>query len=61
MIYPPKSDYDYEVYAKIAEFRWRCKRTYEEIIKKMEREFGIVLNLATIERMLKTYEIGCSQ
>ena len=27
----------------------------------MEREFGIVLNLATIERMLKTYEIGCSQ
>jgi len=27
----------------------------------MEKDFGIVLNLATTERMLKTYEIGCSQ
>lgn len=60
-IYPPKSDFDYEVYAKVAEFRWRHKLTYEEIIDKMEKDFGIVLNLATIERMLKTYEIGCSQ
>ncbi len=61
MIYPPKSDFDYEVYAKVAEFRWRRKLTYEEIIEAMEKDFGIVLNLATIERMLKTYEIGCSQ
>jgi len=60
-IYPPKSDYDYEVYAKVAEFRWRHKLTYEEIIDAMIKDFGIVLNLATIERMLKTYEIGCSQ
>ncbi len=60
-IYPPKSDYDYEVYAKVAEFRWRHKLTYEEIIDAMKKDFGIVLNLATIERMLKTYEIGCSQ
>jgi len=60
-IYPPKSDYDYEVYAKVAEFRWRRKLTYEEIINAMKKDFGIVLNLATIERMLKTYEIGCSQ
>ena len=59
-IYPPKSDYDYEVHAKVAEFRWRHKLTYEEIIDAMKKDFGIVLNLATIERMLKTYEIGCS-
>lgn len=61
VIYPTKSDYDYEVYAKVAEFRWNRKLTYEEIIKQMEKDFGIVLNLATTERMLKTYEIGCSQ
>jgi len=60
-IYPPKSDYDYEVYAKVAELRWKHKLTYEEIIARMQKDFGIVLNLATIERMLKTYEIGCSQ
>ena len=60
-IYPPKSDYDYEIHAKVVEFRWKRKLTYEEIIDAMEKDFGIVLNLATIERMLKTYEIGCSQ
>ena len=60
-LYPPKSDYDYEVYAKVAEFRWTHKLTYEEIITRMQKDFGIVLNLATIERMLKTYEMGCSQ
>lgn len=60
-IYPPKSDYDYDVYAKVAEFRWKHKLTYEEIIARMQKDFGIVLNLATTERMLKTYEIGCSQ
>ena len=60
-IYPPKSDYDYNVYAKVAEFRWKHKLTYEEIITRMQKDFGIVLNLATTERMLKTYEIGCSQ
>ena len=60
-IYPPKSDYDYEVHSKVVEFRWRRKFTYEEIITDMEKDFGIILNLATIERMLKTYEIGCSQ
>jgi len=60
-IYPPRSDFDYEVHAKVAEFRWRRKHTYEEIIEDMEKDFGIVLNLATTERMLKTYEIGCSQ
>lgn len=60
-IYPPKSDYDYEVHSKVAEFRWKRKFTYEEIITDMEKDFGIILNLATIERMLKTYEIGCSQ
>ena len=60
-IYPPKSDFDYEVYAKVAEFRWKGRLTYEEIIIKMEKDFGIVINLATVERMLKTYEIGCSQ
>ena len=60
-IYPPKSDYDYEVYAKVAQMRWKEKLTYEEIIAKMEEEFGIVLNLATTERMLKLYEIGCSE
>jgi len=59
--HPPRSDYDYEVYAKVAEFRWSGRLTYEEIIIKMEKDFGIVLNLATIERMLKTYEMGCSQ
>lgn len=60
-IYPPKSDYDYEMHAKVAEFRWRRKLTYEEIITDMEKDYGIILNLATIERILKTYEIGCSQ
>lgn len=60
-IYPPRSDYDYEVHAKVAEFRWKGKLTYEEIIDAMEKDFGIVLNLATTERILKTYEIGCSQ
>ena len=60
-IFPPKSDYDYEVHAKVAEFRWKRKCTYEEIISEMKKEYGIILNLATIERMLKTYEIGCSQ
>jgi len=34
VIYPPKSDYDYEVYAKVAEFRWNRKLTNEEIMKK---------------------------
>jgi len=60
-IHPPKSDFDYEIHAKVAEFRWTHKLTYEEIIARMQKDFGIVLNLATIERMLKTYEIGCSQ
>lgn len=60
-LYPPKSDFDYEVHAKVAELRWRRKLTYEEIIIAMEKEYGILLNLATIERMLKIYEIGCSQ
>ena len=60
-IYPPKSDYDYEVHAKVAEFRWKHKLTYEEIIARMQKDFGIILNLATTERMLKSYEIGCSQ
>lgn len=60
-IYPPKSDYDYEVYAKVAELRWKNKHTYEEIIDEMDSQFGIRLNLATIERMLKVYEIGCSE
>ncbi len=60
-IYPPRSDYDYEVHAKVAEFRWDRKLTYVEIIAQMQKDFGIILNLATIERMLKTYEIGCSQ
>lgn len=61
LIYPPKSDYDYEVYAKVNQMRWKDKSTYEEIITKMEEQFGIILNLATIERMLKLYEIGCSE
>ena len=60
-LYPPKSDFDYEVHAKVAELRWRRKLTYEEIINEMDRRFGILLNLATIERMLKVYEIGCSE
>ena len=60
-IYPPKSDFDYKVYAKVARFRWALKLTYEEIIAKMEKKYGIILSLATTERMLKTYEIGCSQ
>lgn len=61
MFYPPKSDYDYEVHAKVAEFRWKQRLTYEEIIARMESEYGIILNLATVERMLKSYEIGCSE
>lgn len=61
IIYPPKSDFGYEVHAKVAEFRWNRKFTYEEIIAQMQKDFGIILNLATTERMLKTYEIGCSQ
>ena len=60
-IYPYKSDYDHEVYAKVAELRWSHKHTYEEIIDKMNEQYKIVLNLATIERMLKIYEIGCSE
>jgi len=60
-IHPPKSDFDYEVHAKVAELRWSHKLTYEEIIARMQKDFGIILNLATTERMLKTYEIGCSQ
>ena len=61
MIYPYKSDYDYEVYAKVAELRWKHKHTYEEVIEEMESHYKIILNLATIERMLKVYEIGCSE
>ena len=60
-LHPPKSDFDYEVHAKVAEFRWSRKLTYEEIIGQMQKDFGIILNLATVERMLRTYEIGCSQ
>lgn len=60
-LHPPRSYYDYEVYAKVSKFRWSRKLTYEEIIAKMEKKYGIILNLATTERMLKTYEIGCSQ
>jgi len=60
-LHPPKSDFDYDVHAKVAEFRWKRKLTYEEIITEMEKDFEILLNLATVERMLKTYEIGCSQ
>jgi hypothetical protein len=59
--HPPKSDFDYEVHAKVAELRWKNKLTYEEIILEMEKSFEIVLNLATVERILKTYEIGCSE
>lgn len=61
ILYPPNSDYDYEVHAKVAEYRWSRRLTYEEVITQMEKDFGIVLNLATTERMLKTYEIACSQ
>ena len=61
MLYPPNSDHDYEVHAKVAEFRWKRRLTYGEIIAQMQKDFGIVLSLATTERMLKTYEIGCSQ
>lgn len=60
-LYPPNSDYDYEVNAKVAQYRWQRKLTYKEIIEKMKNKFGIILSLATTERMLKTYEIGCSQ
>lgn len=60
-IYPPKSDYDDEDYAKVAELRWKNKHTYEKIIDEMDSQFSIRLNLATIERMLKVYEIGCSE
>jgi hypothetical protein len=60
-IYPYKSDYDYEIYAKVADLRWRNRHTYEEIIDEMDKQFKIILNLATIERMLKIYEIGCSE
>jgi len=60
-IYPYKSDFDFEVYAKVAELRWRHKHTYEEIIDEMDKQFKIILNLATIERMLRIYEIGCSE
>jgi len=60
-LYPPKSHYDYEIYAKVAELRWRYKLTYEEIVNEMEDQFGILINHSMIEKILKIYEIGCSE
>ena len=60
-LYPSKSHYDYEIYAKVAELRWKYKLTYEEIVKEMEDQFGILINHSMIEKILKIYEIGCSE
>lgn len=58
--YPSKSHYDYDIYAKVVELRWKYKITYEEIVKEMEARFGILINHSMIEKILKIYEIGCS-
>lgn len=59
-INPPKSHYDYEVYAKVCHLRWKNKLTYEEIVTEMEDSFGILINHSMIEKILKIYEIACS-
>ena len=59
--YPSKSHYDYEVYAKVVELRWKYKLTYGEIVKEMKDQFGIIINHSMIEKILKIYEIGCSE
>jgi len=56
----PKSHYDYEMYAKACHLRWKNKLTYEEIVTEMEDSFGILINHSMIEKILKIYEIACS-
>jgi len=60
-IHPPKSHYDYEVYAKTCQIRWKSKSTYEEIVEAMEEQFGILIDHSMIEKILKIYEIACSK
>lgn len=57
---PPKGDYSYNIYAKVAELRWTHHKTYQEIIDTLKQDYNISLCLNTVENMLKIYEIGCA-
>jgi hypothetical protein len=58
---PPKGDYSYNIYAKVAELRWKHHKTYQEIIDTLKQEHSISICLNTVENMLKIYEIGCAE
>jgi hypothetical protein len=56
---PPYGNFDYEVIAKAAEFRWRHHRTIKEIVSDFAEQYGITVSPATVGDWLKFYEIGC--
>ena len=53
--------YDYEVQAEICQMRWKEHATYEEIVDRINKRFGIDLDKTVVELITKTYEIGCSR
>lgn len=57
---PLNSDYTYLVNAKICQYRWQRRRTYDEICQDMQSDYNIQISRTTVENALKIYEIGCS-
>lgn len=56
---PPLGTFDFEVLAKVCEFRWGNRLTYEEIVTELATRYNIGMCTNTVERILKTYEVGC--
>ncbi len=56
---PPQGTFDYDVLAKVCEFRWDNRLTYEEIVTELATRYHIGMCTNTVERILKTYEVGC--
>ncbi|MHA1250403.1 MAG: hypothetical protein ACTSRP_10480 [Candidatus Helarchaeota archaeon] len=56
-IYPEKSKYDYEVYAKIINLKFTFLKKDLEIKNILKKHYGIIISLQTIKRIVKIYEI----
>ncbi len=56
---PPLGTFDYDVLAKVCELRWGSRLTYDEIVSELGARYHIGMCTNTVERILKTYEVGC--
>lgn len=45
----------------MVELRWKYKLTYDQIVERMERDNGVIINHSAVEIILKMYEIGCAE